>query len=105
MNHWKSPLPWHKDHPRGMSPLFGRNLVHHDLTRCYLGSLAAHDIESTRKAKETPSQLSSSANSIMNMFTGHHNPKIEVTPDLERDNITLRPPTASHHFNGTPQMV
>ncbi|KAG8917681.1 hypothetical protein FRC01_002291 [Tulasnella sp. 417] len=85
MNHWKSPLPWHKDHPRG--------------------SLAAHDIESTRRAKETPSQISSSANSIMNIFTGHHGPKIEVTSDPEKDNVTLRPPMASHHFNGTPQMV
>ncbi|KAG8968294.1 hypothetical protein FRC03_007950 [Tulasnella sp. 419] len=32
MNHWKSPLPWHKDHPRG--------------------TLAAPDIESTRRAKD-----------------------------------------------------
>jgi len=47
MNHWKSPLPWHAGHPRG--------------------SLAGHDVESTRKAREpagdTPSH--SNANSMM----------------------------------------
>jgi len=57
LNHWKSPLPWHAGHPRG--------------------SLFAHDVESTRRAKDpyTPPRVLTS-------------PEI-ATPNAEKDNMTL----------------
>jgi len=47
MNHWKSPLPWHAGHPRG--------------------TLAGHDVESTRKARELPTPQGPSAAPSINL--------------------------------------